>query len=142
MDVRRDRWVVREDGKGARSVAVLARAGRRVVAESQRERQQVMLRRALVIIYQPVAEASVEALVLREDLVGSGRLRRERDGQWHDERWALVQGHELIDALDDPVGKGIDEPGVRRTRVSQPRGPLRAGHRRNSGQSGRWGISG
>jgi hypothetical protein len=47
MDVRRDGRVAGEDGKGARPIAVLARAGRGVVAEGERERPQVTLRRAL-----------------------------------------------------------------------------------------------
>jgi hypothetical protein len=112
VHVRRDGRVVREDGKRARSVAVLARARRRVVPEGQRERQQVSLGRALVIVHQQAAEASVEALVLAEDPVRRCRPERERDGQRDHERRALVQGDELIDALDDPVGEGIDEPGV------------------------------
>jgi hypothetical protein len=38
--------VAGEDGMRARSVAVLPRSGRRIIAEGQRERQQVSLRRA------------------------------------------------------------------------------------------------
>jgi hypothetical protein len=119
VDVRRDGRVAGEDGKRARSVAVLARARRRVVAEGQRERQQVSLRRALVIAHQQAAETKVEALVLAEDLVRTGRSERERDGERDDEGRALAQGDELIDALDDPVGEGIDAPAVRGSGVVQ-----------------------
>jgi hypothetical protein len=66
-----------------------------------------------VIVHEQVAEAGVEALVLAQDLVGAGRSERERDGERDDERRALVQGDEIIDALDDPVGEGIDVPAVR-----------------------------
>jgi len=113
MDVGRDGRVVGEDGKRARSVAVLPRAGRRVVAEGERERQQVTLRRALVIIHQQTAQASVEALVLAEDLVWANGAQRERHRQWDDEGQALIQGDDLIHAQDDPVGASVDEPGVR-----------------------------
>jgi hypothetical protein len=121
MDVGRDGRVVGEDGKRARSIAVLARAGRRVISEGERERQEVTLRRAVVIAHQQAAETSVEALVLAEDLVRTGRSGRKRDRERDDERQPLVQGDELIDALDDPVGEAIDEPGMRGIGVIQYR---------------------
>jgi hypothetical protein len=119
MDVRRDGRVVGEDGMGARSVAVPARAGRRVVAEGEREREEVSLGRSLVIAHQQAAEASIEALVLAQDLVLTGRSERERDGQGDDEGQALAQGDELIDPLEDPVGELFDVPAVRGSGVIQ-----------------------
>ena len=111
MDVGRDGRVVGEDGKGVRAIAVLARAGRRVIPEGEAERQQVTLRRALVIVHQQAAEASVETLVFPEDLVGASRHRRERDGQGDHERETLVLGDELINKSEDPVGESVDVPG-------------------------------
>jgi hypothetical protein len=105
--------------KGSRSIAVLARAGGRVVAEGDGERQQVTLRPTLVIVHQQAAEASVEALVFPEDLVGTDRSGRERDGERDDERQALVQGDELVGESDDPVSEFFDEPGVRGSGVVQ-----------------------
>jgi len=113
VDVRSDGRVVGQNIKEARSLAVLPRAGRRVVAEGDRERQHVTLRRVLVIADQQAAEAGVEALVLAEDLVGADGSQRERDRQGDDERQALVQGDKLVDALQDPVGEGIDASGMR-----------------------------
>jgi hypothetical protein len=67
----------------------------------------VTLGRAVVIADQQVAKAGVEAPVLAQDLVGPCRHRGERDGhEWR----TLVQGDELVDAADDPVGEGIDAP--------------------------------
>jgi hypothetical protein len=109
MDVGRDGRVVGEDGMGGRRTAMLVRTGRGVVAECERERQQVSLRRALVVADRQAAEAGVEALVLAEDLVGSSRHRGERDGQGDDERRALALGKEPIDAFHRPVGEGIDD---------------------------------
>lgn len=47
MDVGRDGRMVGEDGEGARPSAILVGAGRRVVAEGERERLEVSLGRAL-----------------------------------------------------------------------------------------------
>jgi len=115
----------------ARSVAVLVGAGRRVVAEGKRERQQVSLRRAPVVVHQQVAEPSVEALVLAQDLVRTGRPEREGDGERDDEGQPPVQGDELIDALDDPVGEGIDVPPVRGSGVVEYRWPSASGWSRS-----------
>jgi hypothetical protein len=79
----------------------------------------VSLRRALVVFYQQPAQASVEALVLTKDLVRTCRSERERHRQWDYERRALVQGYELIDALEDPVGEGVDVPAVRGIGVAE-----------------------
>jgi hypothetical protein len=64
VDVRSDGWMVGQNIKEARSLAVLVRTSRRVVTEGERERQQVTLRRTLVIADQQAAETGVEALVL------------------------------------------------------------------------------
>jgi hypothetical protein len=72
----------------------------------------VTLRRTVGIAHQQAAEASVEALVLAEDLVLTGRSDRERDRERDDERQPLVQGDELVGESDDPVGEFFDEPGV------------------------------
>ena len=98
--------MIGEEGKRPRSLAVLARSGRRVVAEGERERQQVSLRRALVIVHQQAAETKVEALVLAEDLVRTDRSERERDGERDDQRQALAQGDELIRRVTLPDGTG------------------------------------
>jgi hypothetical protein len=64
MDVRRDRGVVGQNIKEARSVSVLPRAGRWSSRKAMTNGRQVSLRRTLVIVDQQTTETSIEALVL------------------------------------------------------------------------------
>jgi hypothetical protein len=61
MHVGRDGRVVEEDVVGGRSTAMLVRAGRRVVAEGKRERQEVTLRRTVVNTIGTVEVAALAA---------------------------------------------------------------------------------
>jgi hypothetical protein len=108
MDVRRDGWMVGEDGKGGRTISMFVRAGGRIIPEGDGERQQVPLGWAPRVVDQKAAKPSVEAFVFAKDLVWANRIRSEGDGKRDHERWVLGLRHEFVSALHDPVGELVD----------------------------------